>query len=309
MSDVDREVWGEEDGAAVLDDLEEWFGRFICVSFDGDLALLALWAVHTHLAGELRTTPRLQLDSPMPESGKTTVLDHFSRLCHRPIQIASAVEALLPREAPAHPICTVSLDEWDRILTMPRAHRARDLNSGRSGRAKNAAAPMPAPAGWDASESHVPPGRRPGTPRSCLMTPASASPGLAHARPGRHRGGQRSGYVEEDAHARRKRIEAFAEAVRDDVAGRRSSCDRLHRPMKEKWRPLQRVTVGRRPLAGRAMCSSCGTWPRLRPSVRPALRAMPPAVALLTDLAAFWPESEPFLPTRHMIERPGVSQR
>ena len=120
-----REAWGETDGATLLDDIEEWFGRFICVSFEGDLPLLALWTVHTHLARELRTTPRLQLDSPMPNSGKTTVLDHFSRLCHRPIQIASPPsQALIPRLL-EHAMRTILLDEIDRTLRPDSPSHAR----------------------------------------------------------------------------------------------------------------------------------------------------------------------------------------
>jgi hypothetical protein len=58
--------------------------RFLVVIDPLDLGLLVLWIVSTHLALELYTTPRLLLDSSMPGSGKTTALDHMSRLTCNP---------------------------------------------------------------------------------------------------------------------------------------------------------------------------------------------------------------------------------
>ena len=103
-------------GAALLDELQVWFARFIAVTFDADLALLALWTVHTHLAEELYSTPRLRIDSTMEGAGKTTTLEHLFRLCRHPIQVASlSSPALLPRLLHTAPR-TVLLDEVDRTL-------------------------------------------------------------------------------------------------------------------------------------------------------------------------------------------------
>src|SRR5271165_1823988 len=88
----------EPDGAQLLDDLEDWFSRFIAVTDPDDLCILSLWTVHTHLVVELYTTPRLQVDSVIFGSGKTTVLDHLNRLCLNPVQAASlSSPALIPR--------------------------------------------------------------------------------------------------------------------------------------------------------------------------------------------------------------------
>ena len=180
-----REAWGEEDTdgpAALLDDIEEWFGRFICVSFEGDLPLLSLWTVHTHLAVELRTTARLQLDSPMPESGKTTVLDHFSRLCYRPIQIASPPsEALIPRLL-ERGMRTILLDEIDRTLRPDAPSTPVLLAIINSGYRFGATRPVliPAPGGWDAREmstfSHIAmAGNAPNLPDDTKLPHSSAS--------------------------------------------------------------------------------------------------------------------------------------
>jgi hypothetical protein len=81
-SDELREWYAKDDpdGAEVLARIAAWFGRFIRVTDPDDLNLLTLWTAHTHLVVELYTTPRLQVDSVIFGSGKTTVLDHLQRL-------------------------------------------------------------------------------------------------------------------------------------------------------------------------------------------------------------------------------------
>ena len=37
------------DAPMLLDDIKEWFGRFIAVTDPDDLNILSLWTVHTHL--------------------------------------------------------------------------------------------------------------------------------------------------------------------------------------------------------------------------------------------------------------------
>lgn len=100
----------------VLSEIRVWLARFICTVDDSDLDLLALWAAHTHLCVETYTSPRLILDSPVPGSGKTTVLEHLERLCLHPVQMASlSSPALLTRMLDAG-IRTCLIDEADRSL-------------------------------------------------------------------------------------------------------------------------------------------------------------------------------------------------
>jgi hypothetical protein len=104
------------DGAELLDAVREWFGRFIAVTDLSDLNILALWTVHTHLVDELYTTPRLQIDSVIYGSGKTTVLDHLNALCRNSILAANmSSPALIPRLLQTS-MCTILLDEVDRSL-------------------------------------------------------------------------------------------------------------------------------------------------------------------------------------------------
>ena len=119
--------------ARVLQALADWFRRFVFVPNQTHYYLLALWVAHSWAIEHLGTTPRLLLESPVPESGKTTLLDHFDRLCRHPLKIGSAVSpALLARCLEEGPR-TLLLDEVDRTLN-PRdpgtAERLAILNTG-----------------------------------------------------------------------------------------------------------------------------------------------------------------------------------
>jgi hypothetical protein len=295
-------------GSELLDDLEKWFGRFISVSFDGDLALLALWTAHTHLVNELRTTPRLQIDSPMPNSGKTTVLDHLSRLCHRPIQIASPPsQALIPRLLERE-TRTILLDEVDRILR-PESPSTPDLlaitNSGyRVGATRPVLVPMKG-GSWTAVEMST----------FCALAMAGNAPILPDDTRSRiirvllmpdFNGSVEDSdweYIEDDAIALRERLAGFAGEARELVHGMAvdlpAGC--IGRS-KEKWRPLKRVAVA----AG-------GRWPAVADALierdlaeeaaerEAGLKARPPGVVLLADLTEVWPEDQPFAATRHLV--------
>lgn len=108
--------FGSIDGAKLLCDLRDWFGRFIVVVNETDLCLLALWVVHTFLFRELYTTPRLLIDSITPDSGKTTLMEHLAHLCLNPIlAVSMSSAALIPRVVDAEPT-TILLDEIQRTL-------------------------------------------------------------------------------------------------------------------------------------------------------------------------------------------------
>jgi hypothetical protein len=100
---------------------------------DSDLDLLTLWAVHTHLVEETYYTPRLQIDSPVPESGKTTVIEHLERLCRRSIQMATVSSSAMLTRMLDKEIRTILIDEADRALD-PKREGVNDtlavINSG-----------------------------------------------------------------------------------------------------------------------------------------------------------------------------------
>ncbi len=104
----------------VLGDVRDHLARYVLPLSDMDLDVLTLWCAHTHLLGTTYTTPRLCLTSPLPESGKTTVLEHFQRLCHHPLAMASAGSPALFSRMLAVGVRTLMIDEADRNLRPDR---------------------------------------------------------------------------------------------------------------------------------------------------------------------------------------------
>jgi len=304
------ETFGDIDGARLLDDLEGWFARFIRPTFDGDLAVLALWAVHTHLVTELRTTPRLQLDSSMPGSGKTTVLDHFSRLCYKPILMASAPSAALIPRALETSMRTLLFDEVDRTLR-PDAPATSDvipiINSGyRFGAHRPVLLPVKG-GGWDLAEmsTYAPVALSGNAPNLADDTKSRTMRILLMPDIDGRVEDSDWEIIEDDANALHDRIADFAESVRDQVKGMQvdlpAGC--IGRS-KEKWRPLKRVALA----AG-------GRWPSVTDTLierdlaelaaeRDAgLRTLPPGMVLVTDLFHVWPDTEELVPTVDLVAK------
>jgi len=130
-SSIASEASDPIDGAELLYDVHTWFSRFIKPLDAEDLYLLALWAVHTHVARHVGTTPRLQIDSSMFGSGKTTLCEHLERLCHDGllISLASSVAPLARVVAAASDAPpTLIIDEADRNLD-PKRDGSADLYS------------------------------------------------------------------------------------------------------------------------------------------------------------------------------------
>lgn len=297
-------------GELVLDDIERWFARFIRVTTPGDLCLLALWTVHTHLAVELYTSPRLQVDSTMPSSGKTTVLDHLSRLCKRPVQVANlSSPALLPRLL-ENGIRTILLDEVDRQLRPDKPGVQDLIGIFNSGYRVGATRPVLVPTkggGWEASEMSTfsPVGMAGNSPQLADDTQSRCIRILLM--PDLDGSVEDSDWelIEDDARQLGDRIAAFADEVRDQVKGMvvdlPAGC--IGRA-KEKWRPLKRVAVA----AG-------GRWPALADQLiagglaeddaerEAGLRTLPPGMVLLTDLHRVWPSGESFVPTADLVTR------
>lgn len=139
----------------VLDDVRNWYSRYVCVMDDLDLDLLTLWTAHTHLAFETYSTPRLILDSSMPGSGKTTVLEHFSRLCMSPVQAASLSSPALLTRMLNKGMRTILIDEVDRSLDPKKPGVEELLAILNSGYKRGGTRPVLVPVkggGWEAEE-------------------------------------------------------------------------------------------------------------------------------------------------------------
>ncbi|MFQ2875111.1 DUF3631 domain-containing protein [Mycobacterium sp. MS3] len=302
--------WAASARARLLDDIEAWFKRFIAVPDDRDLRLLTLWTVSTYLAVELYTSPRLLIDSTMPGSGKTTVLDHLSRLAHKPVQAASLSSPALLVRMLEHGVRTVLIDEVDRSLS-PNKPGVEDLigilNSGyRRGATRPVLVPVKG-GGWEVREmpTFAPTAMAGNSPRLPEDTVSRAIRILLM--PDLDGTIEDSDWeqIEPEAEALQTRLEEFADQVRDSVAGLIVDLPRtcIGRA-KEKWRPLKRVAV----IAG-------GDWPWLADELiarslnedaderEAGLRTLPPGMVMLTDLHTVWPEDQDFVPTRELVSK------
>lgn len=296
-------------GAHLLDDIENWFRRFIAVPDDRDLKLLSLWTISTHLAVELYTSPRLLIDSTMPGSGKTTVLDHLSRLAWKPVQAASLSSPALLVRMLEHGVRTVLIDEVDRSLS-PNKPGVEDLiGILNSGYRRGATRPVLVPekgGGWLVREM----------PTFAPVAMAGNSPRLPDDTLSRSIRvllmPDLDGVIEDsdwevievEAQALRARIETFADSVRGDVAGMNVDLPKnCVGRAKEKWRPLKRVAVA----AG-------GHWAKVADELiaralnedaderEAGLRSLPPGMVLMTDLQAVWPADD-FVPTKELVTK------
>jgi hypothetical protein len=294
----------------VLTDIHRWLESFICVVDELDIDVLTLWAAHTHVAFETYTTPRLVLDSTMPGSGKTTVLEHLQRLCLRPIQAASISSPALLARMLDKEMRTILIDEVDRSLD-PKKPGVEDLIAIlNSGYKRGATRPVLVPAkggDWDVSEMstfspvamagnapHLPDDTRSRSIRVLLMPDVYGSVRSSDWEE-----------IEPDAIDLGTALAEVLEMYRDNVrASRPVLPDGCTGRMREKWNPLARVAD----VAG-------GRWPAVVAQLierdiqevemerAEGLLNLPPAMVLLKDLFAIWEDIEPFLPTAVILER------
>jgi hypothetical protein len=297
------------DGDVLLKEVRDWLATYICTVNDADLDLLTLWAAHTHLVFETYTTQRLQIDSPVPESGKTTCLEHLQRLCHRSVQIASlASPALLTRMLSAE-LRTILIDEADRSLNPDKEGIGELLAVLNSGYKRGAKRPVLIPVKgnqWEVKEM----------PTFAPVAMAGNNPNLPDDTRSRMirvlllpdiRGEVEESdweLIENEATGLHDQLADWAEQVREQVRIERPGLpDGIIGRFREKWSPLKRVAVA----AG-------GDWPR-RVDVmalhdkdahdmdkEDGLINEKPAVVLLRHIYELWPADTQFVPTLELID-------
>lgn len=293
-----------------LDAVDEWLSRFIRTTTPEDIHLLTLWAAHTYVVEQTYTSPRLQIDSVMPGSGKTTCLEHLAHLARRPLSASTiSSEALLPRVLESG-IRTILIDEADRSLDMKNPIMAGVLATINTGYKRGGSRPVlvkDAEGNWtDREMSTFAPvalaGNNPNLPddtrsrciRVLLMPDLDGT-----AEPSDWED------LEDDADRLQVQLSEAMDAARDAIAEARPElppgCVARHR---EKWRPLARVAA----VAG-------GRWPSIAEQLivrdmqehetekEEGLMNRPARVHLLFDLAEVWREGETFVPTPELITR------
>lgn len=286
-----------------LELVRKWLSRFISVSDDRDLALLTLWAAHTYVCMETYSSPRLQIDSAMPGSGKTTVLEHLQRLAWHPVQAASISSPALLARMIDKGIRTILIDEVDRSLD-PKKPGVEDLIAIlNSGYKRGATRPVLVPASggeWDIKEM----------PTFSPVAMAGNAPALPDDTRSRCirlllmpdlTGAIESSDWEEieiDAHDLAENLRSVMDEARDEIRTVRPTLpDGCVGRIKEKWNPLRRVAE----VAG-------GSWPAITDDLirrdileiemerEDGLAKLPPAVVLLRDIYEVWTD-ETFMPS------------
>lgn len=300
---------GETPRRTVLDAVRDHLGRYLAPASDEDLDTLALWAVHTHLAAESYTTPRLLITSPMPGSGKTTVLEHLERLVPHATPMSSvSSSAMIPRLIAATPTVLL-IDEAEKALSPNRPGIEDVLGVLNSGYKVGGSRPVLVPSkddGWRAESmpTFAPvamAGNAPDLPedtmqRTVIVTMFPAQEGDV----------EESDWelIDVDVRDLGQRVGVWADTIRANLRNTRpdvpSGC--VGR-IKERWLPLKRVAV-----------FASGDWPeRVDQMIRDdldqiardreeGLSTMPIHVHLIRDLHTLYEEQgSAFLSTKEIL--------
>ncbi|MFB7571539.1 DUF3631 domain-containing protein [Streptomyces sp. NPDC056165] len=105
------------DGAALLDEVEDFHRRFNVFPTEAAFVAVALWDAHAHLLDCFDSTPRLAFLSPEPGSGKSRALEIVETLVPQPMTAVNASAAALFRSVSnpnGRP--TILFDEIDTIF-------------------------------------------------------------------------------------------------------------------------------------------------------------------------------------------------
>jgi hypothetical protein len=316
LSDPDKRkewharVWARlyVDGADRLNQVKAWLQRFILVVDPMDYDLLALWVGHTFLAKQLYSTPRLRIDSAVYGAGKTTVLEHLSRLCYKPIGPALVGSGAMIADLVADDPHTLLLDEVDRMLAPGRSGNdvlMAVLNTGHRVGGVRLTRHQEKGGTWQqVKHSTFAPvamsGNAPDLPADTLSREIRIL-----LFPDLH------GVVEEsdweligrDADRLHNLVQAWTNTVKTDVKGLAVElpAECVGRA-KEKWRPLKRIADA----AG-------GQWPDLCDALiaramkddkaerEAGLKKLPDGMVLLNDLYAIWPQHDELVPSRDVV--------
>lgn len=293
----------------MLNRLDEWFARFVRTTSHQDIHLLSLWCAHTYVVEETYSSPRLQVDSIMRGSGKTTVLEHLNHLAHHPVQIASISSPALLARMISKGTRTILIDEVDRSLNPNKPGVDELLSILNSGYKRGATRPVLMPVkngGWDVEEMptyspvamagnapHLPEDTRSRSIRVLLMPDVEGT-----AEPSDWED------IEEAADHLKVELSEAMDAVRDTIRQARPELPKgCTGRMREKWNPLARVAFA----AG-------GEWPSIVEELikndiqeaemerQDGLANLPKSVQLIHDLSTIW-QGDDFLQGSQILSR------
>ena len=116
-----------KDGAALLDEVRAFIGRFVVYPTEHDQDAHALWIAHTHAMEAWESTPRIAFLSPEPASGKTRALEVMEPLVPRPVEAVNVSPAYLFRKVASEDgRPTILFDEIDTVFG-PKAKENEEI--------------------------------------------------------------------------------------------------------------------------------------------------------------------------------------
>ena len=127
---------GPIDGAALLDEIDEFLGQYVIYPNEHMQHAHTLWCAHTHLMDCWQSTPRIYFRSPEWSSGKTRALEACEHIVYRGFLALNMSSAYLIRKLGVSHANrpTVLYDEVDTIFG-PKAKEHEDIrgviNAGR----------------------------------------------------------------------------------------------------------------------------------------------------------------------------------
>jgi len=115
------------DGAALLDQVHGFLGRFVAYPSPEAHDAHTLWVAHTHAMHAWESTPRIAFLSPEPGSGKTRALEATEPLVLRPVEAVNVSPAYLFRKIGGEDGLPVILfDEIDTVFG-PKAKENEEI--------------------------------------------------------------------------------------------------------------------------------------------------------------------------------------
>lgn len=272
-------------GHAVLDDVYELLNRFVAFPRESSRVAVALWIAHTHAFRHAAATPYLNVYSPAPRCGKSTLFEVLSLLVRDPIGGSNMSPAALYRIIDQqHP--TLLLDEMDAQM---RADRERAsaiqsiLNSGyKSGPTAvvwRCEAPSFKPVSFEVfcPKAFAGIGNANLHPTTLDRTVPIL---LERKRPDDAVARFRARQVQPEAEALRERVSEWLEAVSEELdAAEPALPEELDDRTQEIWEPLIAIADaagGRWPLAARTAALDLHT--------EPDLEDLPLGILLLSDI-------------------------
>ena len=105
------------DGAALLDDVHAFLGRFVVYPSTHAHVAHTLWIAHTHCMDAWESSPRIAFLSPEPASGKTRAIEVSVLLVPRPVEAINVTPAYLFRKVGGEEgLPTILYDEIDTVF-------------------------------------------------------------------------------------------------------------------------------------------------------------------------------------------------